>query len=365
MQGLLQEKEAAEFYIAMRKCCGCKGGEVAELDEAKPFDLSLIEVDESKLSLGFRTPRSGSKIGGSTFRAGRGSLEFIVSVLGGPYSDCTGGREERITGVSCGSLVVHEVANLQPETEYTIRVMLESPSVHSSASSSRPAVVAESIEVRTANATTALLAGEDWGHATGKLGTQGFAGKDGKGKGIEDCEKDPKGGKAGAAQRYYGGASSSSSSWAGAAPAASSAAAATQDDVSTNAPSDAGDARNEIVSVDSGSEHGDTPRHLPAEPVASTSETADTVAAAADVEEITVVEAKSTRRGFECKLCSIIDCFKTSRGQAPATDPDDLVIERRPVQAAPKRVRRPYRMPFPGIPVDPASVGLMPRHDYA
>mmetsp|Transcript_122215 Transcript_122215/g.215301 ORF Transcript_122215/g.215301 Transcript_122215/m.215301 type:complete len:360 (-) Transcript_122215:138-1217(-) len=359
----------------MRKCCGCKGIEVAERDEAKPFDLSLLEVAERKVSLGFRAPRSGTKFGGSTFRASRGSLEFTVSILGGPYSDINGGREERIQNVSCGSRVVHEVVDLQPETEYTIRVALDASSAQSSASSSSPAVVAETLEVRTCNATTALFAGEDWGRSA--------AGK-GKGKDGDDAEKDPKQGKVSSAAptSYKDGASSSSGSAAWPAAAVGSAAGAaragrgdSQDDVSTNAPSDTGDAaRDEIVSVDSGSERAfpvQAAGELAAEDTAESS-----APAAATVDEVTIHEGTPIKRLTECKLCSILDCLRMSKSQTPATDSHDLVVETRSVQAtqasaaaaskaAPKRARRPYRIPFPGIPVDPASVGLMPRHDLA
>lgn len=348
----------------MRKCCGCKGADEREIDEAKPFDLNLLEVDEHKVSLGFRAPRSGAKLGRSSFRAPRGPLEFTVSIFGGPYSDITGGREERIQNVSCGSLVVHEVVDLQPETEYTIRLVMDGSSADASASSSSPAVVAETLEVRTCNATTAVFAGEDWGRPTCK------------GKDVDDCEKDPKEGKASTAQTAYkDGASSSSSAWpaavAGNAPGVSRAGRSdSQDDVSTNAPSDTGDAaRDDIVSVDSGSE-----RAFPVGGPAANDTAESSAAAAATVDEVTVHEGTPIKRLVECKLCSVLDCLKTSKSQTPAMDSHDLVVETRSSQAvqapataagkaAPKRARRPYRIPFPGIPVDPASVGLMPRHD--
>lgn len=394
----------------MRKCCGCSGGAASEPAEAHPLDLGLLEAKEKAIKIGFRAPRAGSKFLG---RGARPRLEFTVTVMGGPYSDVLAPRVERIPNIACGSKVLYEIAGLHPDTEYSLRVALVEPSSSASSSSAAAALpeVAETLEVRTTDATTALFAGEDWGRMHGS--------SDGKGSFKQGdymkAPDDQKGGGAkvpgGGPQAYsngYPGASSSSSA-AAAVGSASAAAAAAQDELSTNAPSDAGDetARrfDDNGSESGGSEYFQEPPltergPLPPEdtgvPAAGVSAAAP---AAADigpesipvVDEVEVLEVKQGSRTMECKLCSILDCLRTSRnkkGDGARMDEHDLVLgpngrvsETRTAQsssAAPSssarsgstgarsafgRRFRPYRAPFPGTPVDPASVGLLPRDD--
>jgi len=283
--------------------------------------------------------------------------------------------------VRCGTRVNHEVSDLQPQTEYTIRVGLF-------ASANGAMLLRETLEARTADASTALFAGEDWARC-GKNGKGNF--KDG------DYMKDP--GQSAAASgkdseakaESSGGASSSSSaaasSSAGPAPAAPQAGAQparpdSQDEVSTNAPSEAGDDREENArqsiaddnASDWGSEaelgHESTSRSQ-ADPSSVTQERGSASASASGpsddgevVQVINVIDVAPIRAARECKMCSWIDCLKTSRTREDTTDSGDIVIERvvvpKPVpKPMPKRFQ-PYRMPFPGIPVDPGTVGRRP-----
>jgi len=332
----------------MPRCCGCQGGAVYEPQEQEVniLDVTLLEASERSLKFGFRAPRASTKIPSSSrnvVRVGRGPLDFTVSVLGGPYNDVLGKREERLSNIACGARVEHEVSNLQPATEYTIHVGFTLPGGHA---------LEENVEARTADATTALFAEEDWGR--------------GNMKNSKDCkESGDEKGTAGKEGRETGGASSSSMS----SPGASSSAARvvppartdTQDDVSTIAPSEAGEdttRRFDDHASDSGSEEGDRRE----EPV---SVEAVVVDEGGGLDPVTAIEIDGPpKRSIECKL---FDCFKLGRGgKKPETSAEEIVVDTR--QAAPKpapkrRGFRPYRPPFPGTPVDPASVGLLPRHD--
>lgn len=189
-----------------------------------------------------------------------------------------------------------------------------------------------------------------------------------------------------------GGASSSSSP--GASSSASPAAAArvgpqagradSQDDVSTNAPSEAGEdvARRQYDdNVSEWESESGFPSASPAEsPGESSASAAQAIGSESSpvppileevqeegiqsLQEVHVIEATPDKRSKECNLCSMLDCLKMSRGTA-RTDEADIIIERTKAKAeakpkAARRVFRPYRMPFPGTPVDPASVGLAP-----
>jgi hypothetical protein len=297
--------------------------------------------------------------------------------VGGPYSDIVPAREERIVGVRPGARVVHEVLDLHPETEYTIHVSVLLPD--------GGRWLEERLEARTADSTTALFAGEDWGRQGGGKADA----KDG------DYMKDP----TKPSEKEGKGSSGASSSWMSSPGASSSAAAAapsdsqanvqvgrtdSQDDVSTNAPSEAGDeaaARRQFD--DNVSEWGSeacapgaesTPR---TQAEASSSAAAPALATAletlaerpADEEEIHIVQeinvievTPAMKRSIECKFCSWMSCFKPSFKN---TDEDDIVIERKKaaspkIEPKAKRRFRPYRPAFPGVPVDPRSVGLAP-----
>jgi hypothetical protein len=359
---------------SLARCCGCQTGRVSEPNEPQDniLDLAVLEANERSIKFCFRAPRKAAKLPSSSnqlIRLSNGPLEFVVSVLGGPYSDIHGPREEQIQNVECGSSVVHEVLNLQPETEYTINVGLVSRG-------GSLTLLEETLEARTANATTALFAEEDWGRSNAK----GLKGDKDNGKDPKAPEKEGK-----EASKQIGGSTSSwmnspgASSSSSAAPATSASAAAqadTQDDVSTNAPSEAGDedaARNDNAS-DSGSEPDATTREGGSRRASQAS--VENLVVEAPVEEameevVTAVEVEGPpKRTLECKF---FDCFKLGfRGNRPPTTADDIVVQRgrdiaaevaAPKAAPKRRVFKPYRPPFPGIPVDPASVGLLPRVD--
>jgi hypothetical protein len=267
--------------------------------------------------------------------------------------------------------VIHEVRDLQPETKYTIQVGLVGPD--------ESRLVEELFEARTANATTALFADEDWGRSSAK-------GKDGK-----DCkdgkETDKDGKESGGASSSWMSSPGASSSSAGAAAAASGNQAGrgdSQDEISTIAPSEGGEdaARRDDNVSESGSESGvnelqarradDRQRSsassssAQAPPPILVMPSNEPVESLEAVQEVKVIEVTPvTKRAVECKFCSVLDCLKMggSRNPLPAVNENELVIER---QVAPKpepkptRKFRPYRTPFPGRPVDPKSVGLQP-----
>lgn len=356
----------------MRKCCGCKGG-VAEDPPQDILDLYLLEANERSVKFTFCAPRASTRLPGNAESVGRGPHQFVISILGGPYSDVVGAREERISDVRCGTRVNHEVADLQPQTEYTITVGLIS-------SSNADMLLQEKLEARTANASTALFAGEDWGRCN-KNGKGNFKDADYM-KDLVDLDRNDEGkaaskSSAGASSSSSAAASSSSAGPAPAAPQSSTHAARadSQDDVSTIAPSEAGEgARRESAADDNASDWGseaelgrESTSRSHADPSSVTQDRALAPSAAqpagpsddGDVVEIINVIDVTPARTTECRLCSVLDCFKMSR---TTTGADDIVIERA-VAPKPKpkpAPKRPYRMPFPGIAVDPSTVGRRP-----
>lgn len=380
--------------ISMRKCCGpCQGGAQAEPQD-NILDLTLLEAHERSVKFSLRAPQTGTRLPSSSsasLRIGKGPLDFVVSILGGPYSDIHGAREEKLLGIKCGTRATHDVLDLHPETEYTIQVRLVG-------SHDGPALIEEKFEARTANATTALLAEEDWGQGRSN-GKNGFKNEDY----MKDTGAKPSDEKEGAKDGR--GSSSASSSWmpasnlTAAGPATSSEAGPqaagrqdSQDDVSTNAPSEAGDARQEQTLDDNisvcSSEAMNPGNEASGRPQRENSSGAEAASSSFEpvleplveepmddiplVQEVIVIEAAAPRRTIECKFCSVLDCLKTSKKSKPVgfSDPDEVVIERvvaaapvvDPVVAVPKAKRRfaPYRSPFPGTPVDPRTVGLNP-----
>jgi len=316
--------------------------------------------------------------------------------------------------------VDHTISNLEPETEYTVTVTVVTPQPQGELRNS------ESIDVRTANSSTARFAGEDWGRLHG-------AGKGNFKAGDYEGEKGSSDKKHGNIQSPAGSSGASSST-----AAAAGAAARTTgppDDTSTIAPSECGDAgvnegdHNRFESIsDDGSEcdfpppppdpephHGlegmngtavpnDNARaqetaeidcvpeaanereevlYPPLAPPVSSDENAVTaetprnepVQSSANAQrEATEQSVRPVRRLPQCNLCTMLDCMK----RQPATmDDSEIVIGQQnearawqvptpthltqpPVTAPapPRRTFRPYRIPFPGRPVDPMSVGL-------
>jgi len=357
--------------VLMRKCCGCKGG-AAEEPPQDILDLYLLEANERSVKFTFCAPRASTRLQNNAEIVRRGPLQFVISILGGPYSDVVGPREERVSDVRCGTRVNHEVADLQPQTEYTITVGLL-------ASANGDMLLQEKVEARTADASTALFAGEDWGRCS-KNGKGNFKDADYM-KDLVDLDQNDEAkaeSKSGASSSSSAAASSSSAGAAPAAPqtSAQAARADSQDDVSTNAPSEAGEAgedgiRRESAADDNASDwgseaelaHESTDIEVDPSSVTQDREAASSAARASGpsddgefVQMINVIDVSPARALPECKLCSVLDCFKTS---TTATGSGDIVIER---MVAPKpkpkpTPKRPYRMPFPGIPVDPGTVG--------
>mmetsp|Transcript_21830 Transcript_21830/g.40164 ORF Transcript_21830/g.40164 Transcript_21830/m.40164 type:complete len:378 (-) Transcript_21830:142-1275(-) len=359
--------------VVSARCCGCKGTGAAEEDDESPVEVDLLEAKERSVNLAIRAPKPPSRTGIGFIAPGRSSkaslpnLELLVSVMGGPYSDINGPVEERVATVNYGARLTHEVRNLHPETEYTITVTFKAvpqPQQSDGApllSAAAASVAASSVsgksaqlEVRTAAASSALFAGEDWSAGApahpGDPPTKGSFAK-------SAYSHDPKAGRKAAA----GGAASSSSA---------AAAARQQDETSTIAPSDAGGDPARLDSVSDSDEEGDgngsPPRHGASAAAAPASSSTAVPAvdmgeegpSGLDVVEVTnVLEVSSASRATACNLCSMMDCMK----QRPRGEEGEVIIERASAKkaAAPKKKQwRPYRTPFPGTPVDPASVGL-------
>ncbi|CAE8685303.1 unnamed protein product [Polarella glacialis] len=138
-------------------CCGCSSGGATE-PEAGLLDLCLLEAADQKVKLSFRMPARVSAASAPSswwlLSEREPEPEFTVSLLGGPHSDLFGPRKERVSGRR-GHQTMYEVGGLQPDTEYTVYVSVEQ----------RGETITETLEVRTAPATTAQFAGEDWGRS--------------------------------------------------------------------------------------------------------------------------------------------------------------------------------------------------------
>jgi len=363
----------------MAKCC-----RRSTTSDDDALDLTLVQALERSVKIAFRAPRLGSS-GCFSVPSGRPKLMFSVSVVGGPHSDLYGARAELLEGVNAGAKVQHEVTNLQPETEYTISVTLDS-------ALTRLLEVAESIDVRTADTSTALLAGdvlgfESWG-VNDKEQPHFAKGADEKGCNGLDKSKD------GSAKPVAAGQTRQSSA-AAVVNASSAAAAAGCDDASTIAPSEGPEtqvlARFDDLS-DSDCESGVPPAPLaeadacvpagsacPAEETQQPLESEmphtpspileDVDVIVEDADDSTVRE-KAFMNMPVCNLCTMLDCLKqqgvseeetellieNSRGAARLRQARALAAK---AKANPTAGRRPYRIPFPGTAVDPASVGIV------
>jgi len=331
---------------------------------------------------------------GPSFRTRHKQQSISVSVLGGPDADIYGAREEYVGPVSGVAQVDHVISGLEPGTEYTVIVTLVTPQPQERTR------IPDSIYVRTANSTTARFAGEDWGRLHGQGGKGSFKMTD-----YEDGKVH--------AHKKHGNNQQRHAAEASGAPSV-------PDDTSTVAPSDSGDAEVTEATHDCfenfsnlGSEC-DSPvphpeSHYGLEGNAAATELMDHWKAHTDEPEpealnertcvlwpplqappshgevsadvcssSTTVQAETTKQGIclatvppQCNLCKMMDCL---RRQPKNLDHDELVVgwqsraksttvaaARQPAahsETAPRRVFRPYRMPFPGRPVDPMSVGL-------
>lgn len=345
------------------------------------LELVLVEARERSVTIAFHAPRVVSRDRFS-FRGNQVELRFLVSVIGGPHGDLYGAKQEVLEGIQCGARVEHEVKNLCPETEYSITVSLNTEVLPSCPQ------VNERLDARTAASATAVFAGEEL-HGWGQ-------GRDVKGS--DDLKKEkPFAGKTSSANFRP------SASAAAAVVTSSSAAAAVPDDSSTNAPSEGAEVTHNRFDElsDSGSETGVAPapeEQMPVEPdqtavVATAPEGGIVECEIADAahplqmpgdmivssDEPTIVEVP-TPVPQGCNLCQMFDWFRRTPPTTAATElllqdstsriaarqRRELEREEQPATVSdpprPKRGQRPYRIPFPGTPVDPASVGIsVPR----
>lgn len=345
-------------------CLGCRALRAPKDDESEldSLDLCVVDAGERSLKLGFYVPRMSTvditrRCWSNTRR--RVQVDFKVSILGGPSSDYLGPREERMTAhVLTGSRIEHDITDLLPQTEYTVLVTAELRIVRGGEMESH----SESLEVRTADAIGAQVAREDWS-SPAMSSSRGYE----KGDELSGSKK----AKAG------DGLAPEHGIFAGMVPRC--------DENSTVAPSDVGG--NDGRHIDGSSECSDAGGVSPRSPLDST------VAAEDNRNEVSCVrESLSSEvlllhspRGYQiqCDLCSMLDCWKPQEEQSPRDDPTEIIFETEMSSARagstfasssvpPSRdVRRqespreqprvgfnPYRIPFPGTPVDAASVGL-------
>lgn len=343
-------------------CCGGCSSSVQEPAKGL-LELSLLEAGEYSLFIGFRAPPKAFLVAPRTswwvyfFPQQQQEVDFVVSIIGGPNSDLLGPRQERICSQS-GQLITHEVSGLLPDTFYTIQVITEHRSHLSS--------VTETIEARTSAATTAQFAEEDWGRNACMHG---------------ECKDKTKKGTHATLDEKETTSSTSSSSSSSTSPMATGVqdlssrwAHVARDDSSTIAPSDVGDVGDEEGAADERAEEAWEVESECVQAALMANDTfregsTDVVVHEAVVE---LEEATSLSDAAQCNLCSLMDCLRLVRQQKPIRrpDPSELVVnptvepQGSPVVAATStpststRVRRPYRLPFPGMPVDPATVGL-------
>jgi len=350
-------------------CCSRTTGQ--EPEAAPILDVSILEAGEHSVKVGFSMPSRASTASSSSSSwwwpwgiRGDDDIEFKISVFGGPNSDIYGPKEE---SVQCrrGRRVVHEVRGLVPDTEYTVEVLLSMAGP--SESHSRP--VRGTVEVRTAAASTAQFAEEDWGRsAYGKYGKGGKSGDD-KGKGgFKQVQE-------------TGTSSSTASSSQSPGPQGGLASLRVQpprslsgDECSTVAPSDVG----EVCDVPDSAQDRQDEGWDPAYDENTRSEAASPqreVTTEADLQIEFAELTTSSAQNIQCNLCNMMDCLKLVRKSEPSKpsgDPTEIVMdadtaEVQPVEAQtpppssqrrPGSSRRPYRPTFPGTAVDPASVGL-------
>lgn len=320
---------------AMPCCGGCCSSQASD-PEVPRCEVNLEEAGEYSLKLGVRLPRYGF-LPPSQWRRGQ-EIQLSVLTLGGPDCDIKGPKKDLIS-CRCGGKVVHQVNELLPDTRYTVEVSIVDDALPLKSASS-------SLEVRTAPARTCQFAEEDWG--------QGFK----KTEGAEDAKKGEKERSApsritSARSETERGRSHAGPSMTPQQPAVPRSVSGADD--STIAPSDVDGA-----DLQERNEEWD----FSAEEICRERVVEDDA-----VEEIMPV----TGRGIQCNFCSFMDCFRLMRqasqpesnemlfvGHEVATEAVSIAANLPNETRQPREPLRPRRQrpPFPGVPVDPASVGL-------
>lgn len=338
------------------RCClpaGCGGGGRAQEPWVRIVDLCLVEAATTSVKLGFRLARARGAGGGRLLLQQRSPLEVRISVLGGPQSDLHGPRSESVVVPKGRGKVLHEVSGLNPETEYTVIVALvwRTGDGHgATAANAVPGAAAgaaglaagesprsggceERLEVRTTAAPGGVLLPEDLCSCAGK---------------------DEKGGKVAQGPGHAPGGSEQVG--AASAPVASAA-----EEISTVAPSDteSWDAQSD----EEGSPMGGVPPEAPMrsaagpalEPAAGECPEEEDV----PTKEMVLME-EGSKHTVQCNLCSLLNLCLQRRAECEPSVPAPATVHTFVAAPAVQRRpgKRPYRIPFPGIPVDPASVGL-------
>lgn len=339
-----------------RALAGNRYDTLEEESECKQILVEALETKETSIKLAFQLPKvarrrssASARTAGFLSRRREETADFVVAIVGGPDGDLRGPREEQLLGVDLSSICTHEAAFLHPDTEYTLRVVctsLTSPFFEASGQT----------EVRTLPSSAAQFA--DCPLAEKDSGFHSMA------KGIGSAQKAPAGGGPAA---FWGPSPGLAVSSTGAVAAAQGPA----DDTSTVAPSEACPAGELGADCDGDSEDGaisdalgaTQPRATPLAVIVGASPGNDRLAASTcvpppHVDEQLVdgveINEENGKRTMKCNLCAMLDCLKPGRvARAPSSE---LLVEQ-PVNDPPKRAR-PYRAPFPGRAVDPASVGL-------
>lgn len=310
------------------------------------MELTLLEADENSITVSLGLLHDATSC--LPFRVRE--KEFLLSVVGGPNGDIYGPRVVSLWAEP-RHRVTYQVQELQPNTEYTLTVSCMVKQVE----------VSESIEVRTAKSLFRHFDDKDFSQ-------------------VQDLSKDSKTmevktlgvGQANAALSTRLGATQGLSS-------ASRQRAAQRgqsgDDTSTIAPSDAGlDETPEEQGEenwDRSFDHGEQPQTARSLRTGMIREA--TLTTGPEVTETEVVLASGEAnldtaasnlpsRTAQCNLCSMLDCL---RGLNTGVGPEDLEVVVVPRAAPRQEAFRPYRIPFPGTPVDPATVGLTPVYPEA
>lgn len=276
------------------------------------MEVNLLEAGEYSLKIGVRLPRSFLR---------RRAVQLLVATLGGPELDILGPKKEYVS--YNGGRLVHQVKELLPDTRYTVEVSLADGLLE-------PA----KLEARTAPATTCQFAEEDWGRSFFKLGAEG-----------KDAKKD----------RALDRASRTTMSTALTgrsdleSPMTVQSVSGDRDD-STVCPSETDGVEVERTEWDF------SPEEVCRQRVVE--------------DDVLVEEFIPPSNSIQCNLCSLIDCFRlrpstssvpSSAAAVNSADDNEMLFsngraeEVLPVSTSPRRRPRP---PFPGVAVDPASVGL-------
>lgn len=329
----------------MARCCSCSSS--AQEPGESALELELLEANENSITVSFGLLHDATSC--LPFRARE--KEFLLSVVGGPNGDIYGPRVVSLWAEP-RHRVTYKVQELQPSTEYTLTVTCMLKQVE----------VSESIEVRTAKSLFRQFDDKDFPQVQDL--SKDSKTKEAKTVGIEQPNA-ALSARLGAAQGL------SSASRQRAAQRGQSG-----DDTSTIAPSDAGlDETPEGLDEnwDRSFDHAEQPQTARSLRTGMIREATLTTGREVTETEVVVPSGEANldaaasnlpSRTAQCNLCSMLDCLRgLNTGESSGREDLEVIVVPRP---APRpEAFRPYRIPFPGTPVDPATVGLTPVYPEA